>query len=363
MDAKKGDTLVVAGTKKGLFVLHSRDRRRWHTQLVGFEGNPVYHAMLDPADGTTLWAGVTSDHWGPSVQRSTSMGKTWKPSGAIHYSKASGLSVDRIWHVARDAHGGLWAGVEPAGLFHSADNGASWRSVDGFNAQPGRDKWMPGGGGLCLHTILPHPRDAKRMTIAASAVGIFSTEDGGDSWRLMNGGIRMEGHPRGKTEEGELGTCPHKLVRDAKDPDTLYMQNHWGVFRRKGNTSKWTAIQTGLPSRFGFPMVAHPRDGGTVYTVPLAGDFNRVTPQGALAVHRTRDGGKSWDRLSKGLPQANAFFTILREGLATDGKDPAGLYVGTTTGQLYASRDEGESWACIAEHLPPVLSVAAGVVG
>jgi hypothetical protein len=158
-----------------------------------------------------------------------------------------------------------------------------------------------------------------------------------------------------------LGSCPHKIVRDAKDPDILYMQNHFGVYRRKRGDDKWTDISKGLPSRFGFPMVAHPHDAGTVYTVPLEADMNRVTPDGAMAVWRTANGGKTWSRHGKGLPQKQAWHTILREGMATDGKDPAGLYVGTTGGQLYASRDEGSSWDAIATTLPPILSVSAGV--
>jgi hypothetical protein len=225
----------------------------------------------------------------------------------------------------------------------------------------GRDKWMPGGGGLCLHTILPHPKDARRMVVAASAVGILSTRDAGETWKVRNGGIRADFLPEGKTEEGQIGSCPHKLVRDATDPETLYMQNHCGVYRRREDAPAWTAIDKGLPSRFGFPMAAHPHAAGTLYTVPLVADMNRVTPGGAMAVHRTQDGGKTWERLSKGLPQKNAFHTILREGLAVDGKDPLGVYVGTTTGELYASRDEGESWTAVAEHLPPILSVSAGV--
>jgi hypothetical protein len=220
---------------------------------------------------------------------------------------------------------------------------------------------MPGGGGLCLHTILPYPGEPKRMVVGASAVGVLGTNDGGATWRVMNGGIRADYLPQKVTAEAALGSCPHKIVRDAADPAILYMQNHCGVYKRRRGDAQWTEIGKGLPSRFGFPMVAHPSEGGTVYTVPLEADSNRVTPGGALRVYRTTNGGKKWEPLGKGLPQKGAFFTILREGLATDGNDPAGLYVGTTTGQLYASRDEGASWAPIAETLPPIVSVEAGI--
>ena len=360
----KGETVVSVGTRKGLFLIHSRDRRRWKVEGPFFEGVDVHHAILDPRDGRTLWAAVTSGHWGPSVQRSRDFGARWlKPKEGPRYPAGSSLSVERVWHVAPGLDGVTWAGAEPAGLFRTDDGGETWQGVEGFNAQPGRESWMPGGGGLCLHTILPHPKDARRMMVAASAVGVLGTRDGGETWTVHNGGVRADFMPEGKTAEGQVGSCPHKLARDAADPDVVYMQNHCGVYRRREGSKQWTAIHGKLPSRFGFPMAAHPHAGGTVYTVPLVADMNRVTPGGAMAVHRTRDAGRTWERLSKGLPQRNAFHTVLREGLAVDGKDPVGVYVGTTTGQLYASRDEGISWTAIAEHLPPILSVSAGIAG
>jgi hypothetical protein len=356
-------TTVVVGTKKGVFVLQSQDRRRWRTSGPHYAGLSVPHAAVDPRDGG-LWASIESFHWGPTVAHSTNGGKAWKKHDGPKYAKGTGLSVTRIWNLTPGLENGeLWAGVEPAGLFRSADNGTTWESVEGLNAWPGREKWMPGGGGLCLHTILPYPEDAKRMIVGASAVGTFGSGDEGKTWKLMNGGVKSPFVEPGPMKEAQAASCVHKMVRDAKDPDVLYMQNHWGVYRRRRGDHAWTDISKGLPSRFGFPMAAHPHDEGTVYTVPLEADTNRVAPKGAFAVYRTRDGGKRWQRLSKGLPQQGAWHTVLREGLATDGHDPAGVYVGTTTGQLYASRDEGASWSRVAENLPPVLSVSAGVVG
>ncbi|MGQ0534699.1 MAG: WD40/YVTN/BNR-like repeat-containing protein [Methanobacteriota archaeon] len=358
-------TVVLAGTRKGLFVYGSRDRRRWSGSAPSFAGVPVHHAVLDPRDGKTIWAAVNSMHWGPTVVRSTDLGKRWhRPKQGPTFPKASGLSVAKVWHVAPGTRKGeVWAGVEPGGLFRSGDNGATWESVEGLNARPDRTKWMPGGGGLCLHTILPYPDDPDRMVVAISAAGVFGTNNGGKSWRLMNGGVRGDFMPEGKaSKEDALGICPHKLVRDPTDPAVLFMQHHGGIYRRRRGDDEWTEITRNLPSRFGFPLAAHPRDPGTLYAVPLEGDFNRVVPKGAFAVWRTRDSGKRWRRLAKGLPQEDAWLNVLREGVATDDHDPAGVYVGTTTGELYASRDEGERWATVAEHLPQVMSVSAGVL-
>ncbi len=354
-------TRLAIGTKKGLVLMTSRDRRRWRTTGPHFAGLPVHDVMVDPRDGKTVWAALTSEHFGPAVRFTRNDGKTWTEVGAPAFPKDSGLSVAKIWKIAPGVgEGELWAGVEPAALFRSTDGGRSWSGVPALNEHPERKDWYPGGGGLCLHTVLPYPDDAARMLVGASAVGVFGSGDAGRSWRLMNGGIRSGMTPTGKTAEDQHGSCVHKMVRDAKDPDIVYMQNHWGVYRRRRGADRWTDISKGLPSRFGFPMVAHPHDGATVYTVPLEADMNRVTPGGRFAVHRTEDGGRSWTALRKGLPQKDAWFTVLREGLATDGADPAGLYVGTTTGHLFGSRDEGRSWSSLASTLPPIMAVSAG---
>lgn len=368
-DVKKGDTVVIVGTRKGLFLFTSRDRKRWTSKGPYFEGEIVRHARLDPRDGKTIWAGVTSEHWGPIVMRSTNFGGKWsRGKEGPRYSKESGLTVTRIWQVQAGLDEDLWVGVEPAGLFRSDDDGDTWSSVDALNYRPGREKWDPGAGGLCLHTILPYPRDPKRMLIGISAAGIFATNDGGASWRMYDKGIRTYGKQEVYATE-DLSTCVHKMVRDAKDPATVYQQNHVGMYRRTRGDDAWSKIEKALPvskstgAPFGFALAAHPHDRATAYSVPLVGDYNRVMPKGAMAVHRTTDGGKRWERLSKGLPQKDAWFTVLRDGMRTDWNDPAGVYVGTTTGQLYASRNEGDSWQLLAEYLPQVQSVEAGVVG
>lgn len=366
---KRGDTVVLVGARKGLFLFHSRDRKHWSSRGPYFEGQEIRHAILDPRDGKTVYAGVTSEHFGVTIARSTDFGAHWDMGkGGPRYSKESGLTVNRIWQIQPGADDDLYAGVEPAGLFRSEDGGATWESVDGLNYRAGRDKWDPGNGGLCLHTILPYPGDRRRMLVGISSSGVFGTSDGGASWQEMNGGVR--GYGGGLSEDGKIGSCPHKIVRDAKDPTVAYMQNHMGVYRRTRGDPAWSVIEAGLPkvkksvpSSFGFPIAAHPHDAGGAYVVPLLGDFNRVTPNGAMAVYRTRNGGKRWERRAKGLPQKDAWFTVLRDALRTDTNDPAGVYVGTTTGQVYYSRNEGDSWQLLAEYLQGVQSVEAGVVG
>ena len=366
---KRGDTVVVVGTRKGLFMFHSRDRKKWSSRGPYFEGDTIRHAILDPQDGRTVFAGVTSEHWGPVVARTKDFGGKWTiPHEGPRFSKESGLTITRIWQLQTADEDGLCVGVEPAGLFRSADDGETWFSFDGLNYRPGREKWDPGGGGLCLHTILPYPGDRKRMLIGISAAGIFSTNNGGGSWNMYDSGLRWYGK-KGVYDREDLGSCVHKMVRDARDPAVVYQQNHTGMYRRARGDAAWKIIEKGLPiskstgGTFGFPMAAHPHEAGSAYAVPLVGDYNRVTPNGSMAVYRTTNRGSRWERLTKGLPQTNAWFTVLRDGLRTDTADPAGVYVGTTTGQLYNSRDAGDSWHLMAEHLPQVQSVEAGVVG
>ncbi len=368
-EVKKGDTVVVVGTRKGLFMFHSRDRKSWSSRGPYFEGDTIRHAILDRGDQGTVLAGVTSEHWGPVVARTKDFGDKWTvPHEGPRFTKESGLSVTRIWQIHFGADGGLYAGVEPAGLFRSTDHGETWTSLDALNYWPGREKWDPGGGGLCLHTILPYPDDPRRMLIGISAAGIFATNDEGNSWRMYDAGIRHFGKQEFFDRE-DLGTCVHKMVRDPNDPTVVYQQNHTGTYRRARGDAGWTVIENGLPiskstgGTFGFPIAAHPQRSGTVYAVPLVGDYNRVMPNGAMAVQRTTDGGKHWERLTKGLPQRDAWFTVLRDALRTDSNDPAGIYVGTTTGQLYYSRDDGESWQLMAEYLPQVQSVEVGIFG
>jgi photosystem II stability/assembly factor-like uncharacterized protein len=349
---------LLIGTKKGAFILESdASRREWTERGPLCEGWPIHDVSAGP-DGT-IYAGGGSPWYGPAVWRSKDLGETWTHSSeGITYGD-DGPGIKTIWNVTA-SNGSVYAGVEPAGLFRSDDGGATWRHVEGLTNHPTRPEWQPGNGGLILHTIVPHSADRDRMWVGISAVGAFETRDGGRTWATRNKGVRAEFHP---DRYPEFGQCVHKMFAAAGEPETLYQQNHCGVYRSDDGGAQWTEITEGLPSDFGFPAVGHPRDAATMWTIPLNGaEKGRFVPDAAAAVWRTRDRGESWERLSEGLPQEDAFMTVLREAMAVDRLDPAGVYFGTSGGEVWASADEGRSWRLAAAHLPEIWSVEATVV-
>jgi photosystem II stability/assembly factor-like uncharacterized protein len=351
--------LLLVGTKKGAFVVESdAARSMWEVRGPLCEGWPIHDLSVDPTSGAIL-AGGGSPWYGPAVWRSDDLGEKWRHSSeGITYGD-DGPKVATIWNVT-GAHGQIWAGVEPAGLFRSSDGGSTWRHVAGLTEHPTRPEWEPGNGGLILHTIVPHAEDPRRMWVGISAVGTFETQDDGASWQTRNRGVRADFVPG---PPPEFGQCVHKLVAAAGRPDQLYQQNHCGVYRSDDGGQSWLEITPGLPSEFGFPMVAHPRDPSTVWVIPHNGaDQGRFMPDAAAAVWRTADEGSSWSRFSDGLPQENAFLTVFREAMAVDRLDPVGVYFGTSGGQLYGSSDEGQSWSIVADNLPSIWSVEAHVV-
>ena len=358
------DATVLVGTTKGLFALSSDDGRE-HFDLTGptFPGEEVYATCIDNRSGTTrLFTGSVSNHWGPVLRRSDDLGETWTEdeAAALRFPDGTDASLARIWQLApgpADAPDVLYAGVEPAALFRSDDGGRSFALVQGLWDHPHRTQWQPGGGGLCLHTVLVHPDDPQRLLIAISAAGVYLSDDGGSSWRASNRGIVVGFVPDG--EDLEFGQCVHKVARDASDPERLYLQHHGGIYRSDNGGEQWTAM-TGIAGMdFGFPVVAHPSRPSTAYLLPLESDMFRCTPDGQCIVWKTADAGATWEPLTKGLPQQDAYLSVLRDGFTTDGQDPAGLYFGTRTGEVFASTDDGDSWRLIAQHLPPVLSVRA----
>jgi hypothetical protein len=361
MPTKKETNLVLVGTRKGAFVFSSVDgRRTWKMSGPHFKGKNIYHLSYDRRNKLLL-ASVNEDQWGPSIATSMDLGKSWKLSKTPpKFPKKSGYSVARIWHIEpgrEDEPKTLYAGVEPACLFKSEDLGKSWEAYESLVYHNTRAKWQPGGGGLCLHTILLDERDPRKMHIAISAVGTLFTKDGGKSWQFQNKNVLADFYP---DKYPVFGQCVHKLARNSSRPDVIYHQNHCGVYRSDNNGEDWIDIRNNLPSRFGFPVAADANDPKRVYVAPQEGDFSRVPLNGKFAVWASDNSGKEWYSLENGFP-STSYFTILREGMVSDLEDPCGLYVGSTTGQLFASRDQGNKWSKLSDGLPPINSVSASL--
>jgi photosystem II stability/assembly factor-like uncharacterized protein len=299
------------------------------------------------------------------LRSSDDMGRTWtNPEQAnVRFPDDSGVSLERIWqiHPGRDDEPErLYCGVEPAALFESRDAGATWSLNRGLFDHPHRTRWQPGGGGLCLHTIVVDPSNRQNLLVAISTGGVYRSEDGGHSWTPGNRGLRAEFLP---DKYPEYGQCVHKVVHHPSRPGRLFLQNHWGLYRSDDGGRSWQDIARGVPSDFGFAMAMHPHDPETVYIVPIESDEFRCTPEGRLRVYRTRDAGASWEPLTRGLPQRDAFETVLRDAMAVDTMNPAGVYFGTRSGRLWGSKDGGASWSLIREGLPPIVCVRAVVIG
>jgi photosystem II stability/assembly factor-like uncharacterized protein len=352
--------VLLVGTRKGAFLLDGgAGRSGWAVRGPLCEGWPLHDLSIEPGSGAIL-AGGGNPWYGAAVWRSDDLGETWSHSSeGLTYGDA-GPQLKTVWNVTatKDA---IYAGVEPAGLFRSTDRGATWEHVEGLRRHPTTPDWQPGNGGLCLHSIVPHPTDPARMWVGISAVGAFETIDGGQTWETRNKGVRADFYP---DKYPEFGQCVHKLVMAADGGAHLYQQNHCGVYRSSDGGRQWEEITAGLPSQFGFPMGAHPRDPKTVWTIPLNGDDRgRYMPDASAAVWRTHDGGDSWIRSGDGLPQHDAYIGVLREAMAVDRLDPVGVYFGTSNGQIFASADEGRTWSLAADNLPAIWSVEAAVVG
>jgi len=366
---------LLVGTKKGAFILTSTPgRKKWSLTGPLLKGAEVNDIVLDTRARPRMYAAVTSYWWGTNVHISKNFGKSWEQSDGVKFdqappphgdSTASGdgqSGVKKVWCVIpgrRNESNVLYAGVDPGALFRSDDNGKSWREVTSLTAHATRSKWFPGAGGLMVHSIALHPTDAQRMYVGISAAGVFATDDGGATWEPRNSNVLAEFLP---DKFPVVGQCVHHLEMHPAKPDVLYQQNHCGVYRSDNAGREWTDISEGLPSRFGFPIQIHPHDPDTIYVIPEEGAEFRAVVKGEFAVYRSKDKGKSWKKMTKGLPKKNAFLHVHRQAMTMDSLDKAGLYVGTSAGQIFYSRDEGKNWDVLIDSLPMIYSLNAAVV-
>ncbi|QNN52054.1 WD40/YVTN/BNR-like repeat-containing protein [Nocardioides mesophilus] len=356
------ETVLMIGTRKGLWLARSADRVDWKLEGPDELRSEVHAVAFDRrADSPRMFMASRSWHWGPQLLRSDDLGRTWQRSdeGAIKFPEDTGASLEAVWSIAPSPADPdvVWAGTEPSALFRSTDRGESFTMVRSLWDHPHRPQWGAGFGGQAIHTLLPHPTDPDQLTVAMSTGGVYRTFDAGETWAPANVGIKAEFFP-GEVQYPEFGQCVHKVARDADDPDRLYAQNHGGVYRSDDRGDSWTSIADGLPSDFGFPVVAHPRRGGTVFVLPLGGADARYPVDGDCRVYRSTDAGGSWQALGRGLPD-DFYSAVMRDAMCADGGDPAGIYFGSRDGTVMASADEGESWRPVAEHLPDVLCVRA----
>ena len=352
-------TELLVGTRKGLFVLEGEPGAPFAVTGRAFAGEPVEYAMRDPRSGRVL-ASVTSPFYGPKLHYTDDLGGEWQQAAGVALPEGGDAALERIWTIVPGAADGtVYAGGDPGVLFESRDGGASFSLNRALYEHPTREDWQPGAGGLCLHSIATWPGDPDRLAIGISAAGVWLTDDGGATWRRGVEGLVARYLPEDAPPE-MIPLCVHRIHRAAKRPERLFMQFHGGVYRSDDAGESWTAIADGLPSDFGFPLAVDPADPDSAYVIPLAADIDRVPPEGRLRVYETRDAGAGWTPRGDGLPQENAYLTILREAFDWTGEEETlELYFGATSGAVFGSGDAGGSWSQVAANLPPVLSVFA----
>jgi photosystem II stability/assembly factor-like uncharacterized protein len=365
--------LLLVATRKGAWIFHGDGaRKNWRTDGPHFLGHIISHLVLDPRDGKTLLAAASTGHLGPTIFRSTDLGKSWKEAARPPaFKKAAegekGRSVNHTFWLtpAQGNEPGVWyAGTSPQGLFRSEDGGVSWEAFSGLNEDAQYRAWMGGEqdgtpDGPKLHSIMVDPRDPKHLYFSMSSGGVHETVDGGKSWTPLVGGMEVV---EGLDARNLQFHDPHCVRMCPSNPDRLYQQNHCGIYRLDRPGKTWTRIGRAMPKQIGdvgFPMTLHPRNDDVAWVLPMDGQtvWPRTSVEGAPCVYVTRDGGKSWKRQATGMPRAQAWWTVKRQAMAADGHDPVGLYFGTTSGEVWASRDEGGSWDCMARHLPEIYAV------
>jgi len=364
---------LLVGTRKGAFILRGdASRKRWKLSPPIFLGHIVHHLVQDPRNPKVVLMACKTGHLGPTVFRSIDGGKSWKeaaqpPAFPKVPEGQKGLVVNHVFWLSpgHATEPNVWyAGSSPQGIFCSEDGGVTWSGVSGFNENPMREAWTGGEkdgtpDGPKLHSILIDPRDARHMYIGCSSGGVFETRDKGKTWHPLNQGCAAEFIP---VENPEYGHDPHCVQLHPLSPDRLYQQNHCGIYRMDRKEGKWIRIGNNMPKKIGdigFPVVLHPNDPDSAWVFPMDGTevWPRTSPDGKPAVYATRNAGKTWQRLDKGFPKQQGWFTVLRQAMASDRNKSVGLYLGTTAGEIWASPNEGKSWDCIARHLPEVYSL------
>lgn len=346
---------VIVGTEKGAFLCSAgSDRRRWELEGPVFKGWKV--TATDRSPSGRYFMATASQVYGVALHTSSDLHKWRQLEKGPAYPEGGDRKLNQIWtlHCRADRH---YAGVDVAGLFFSDDDGESWHPVTALNDHPSRKGWFPGAGGLCAHAVISSPKRPKQIWCGMSAVGVWRSDDGGETWQTKNEGIRCLAPDQ---DFPGIGYCVHGLVQDPDNPDVLYRQDHTGMFRSRNGGDDWHKIEEGLPSWFGFPIVIDEKS-GTLFSFPMESDEYRLPVEGRCRVYRSRTRGDSWEPTSGGLPDAPYYGSVLRGAMAVDNLDPVGVYVGSTSGDVFLSSDGGESWQTLGTRLPRVLSVRAYV--
>jgi BNR/Asp-box repeat len=383
---------LLVGTRKGAFILTSDGKReKWDVSGPHFAGWEIYHLKGSPADPNRLYASQTSGWFGQIIQRSDDGGKTWTQPGTppgerttpegmpkgesnkfvydttaetgkpltthqFYDGKQHPWEFKRVWHLEPSLNDPdmVYAGVEDAALFRSKDGGKNWQELSGLRGHGTGPKWQPGAGGMCLHTIVLDPSNPKRLYVAISAAGAFRSDDGGETWRPINRGLKSQYIP---DPDAEVGHCVHRIAMHRSKPGVLFMQKHWDVMRSDNAGDLWQEVSGNLPTDFGFVIDVNANEPETIYVVPIKSDSEHFPIDGKLRVYRSKTGGNEWEALTKGLPQRDCYVNVLRDAMAVDALDKCGVYFGTTGGQVYGSADGGDNWTPIVRDLPAVLSV------